>query len=342
MRPHLLVLAFAALLLFARDSSAADGPVQQREFAGWSDCFEFSAPGAGVTATLVPSIGARLVRYALRGENILFDNPDAHGKTLANSKNFWAGGYQLDLGPEMRGIPTHTLTWMGAWDCGLDTRNALTAVSVEDASTGIRLTKVVAIDPASGRLRVDQAMTNFTDDALNYCLWDRTLCAGGGYSLIPLNPKSRFKHGWCLGANYKDGKWEYNTENPTAPNIRAMDGVLVTHCVSEKGAFGKLGADCADGWIAYARGKLLFIKTFPVAPDGNYTDGGLRVANYWNDRVAELEPIGEEVPLKPGETHSFNETWFLLPLEREIGSHEAARELVPLIQKTVAAPAGAP
>src|SRR5436190_21594273 len=24
-----------------------------------------------------------------------------------------------------------------------------------------------------------------------YCLWDRTLCAGGGFALLPLNPKSR-------------------------------------------------------------------------------------------------------------------------------------------------------
>ena len=41
-------------------------------------------------------------------ENIIYENPTSFGKTLGNTTtNFWVGGYQCDIGPELRGIPDH-------------------------------------------------------------------------------------------------------------------------------------------------------------------------------------------------------------------------------------------
>jgi hypothetical protein len=104
-----------------------------------------------------------------------------------------------------------------------------------------------------------------------------------------------------------------------------LDGVLVVEC---KGKDGKLGADSDAGWIGYARGKQLYLKTFPVSTDGLYSDGGNTVEVYWSNQVGEIEPLSPERTLKPGERFEFTERWALLALPEEITSFEAARALV--------------
>lgn len=314
---------------------AGETDVVTTKYGGWEECYEFSAPQKKIKALMVLDVGARLIQYSLDGENILFDPVDSRGKTLAkNKEGFWTGGYQIDVGPEMRGIPAHKDLWMGPWNAAQRGGvGPVVARSVDSAVLGVRLTKRVSID-GNGVLSVAQAIENVTDKDLNYCLWDRTLCEGGGYSLIPLNPKSRFKAGWCWGTYDAKlpGGWAYNGDNPESPNVKVLDGVLVAHCL---GKHSKLGTDSHAGWIAYARGKLLFIKQYPVDLKGNYTDGGMTVANYWSERVAELEPISSEVVLKPGGNYAFDEKWYLVALEEAVDSHEKARGVVGVIEKVV-------
>jgi hypothetical protein len=290
-------------------------------YRGWSEAVALE--GGGTRAVVVPEAGGRIVSFGRGGENVLWENPDYLGKTLANTapEKLAQGylGYNIDLGPELRGIPRHLKLWMGPHRASTAGPGALRLESEADEAVGMRIVRELRVDPSDGRLSIKQAMENVSGKEQSYCLWDRTLCAGGGFAFFPLNPRSRFKAGW---AQVKDKS--YVGDAPSHPNVKVLDGVLVA---KGDGKSSKLGADSDAGWIAYAKGRQLFVKYYPVFPDGKYTDGGCTVELYFDPKVCELEPLSPEVALKPGERYEFPEVWALLPIEKEPATHEEARAL---------------
>ena len=68
----------------------------------------------------------------------------------------------------------------------------------------------------------------------------------------------------------------------------------------------------------YDRGRpndTLFVKRFPTYPDRVYNEAAGLTLSVWyptGPRI-ELEPIGPRERLKPGESASFTEDWWLLP-----------------------------
>jgi hypothetical protein len=290
------------------------------DYPGW-DSLRLEAPDARTAAVLAPGAGGRIVSYGRDGANLIFDNPDYIGNTLANTAADALAqgyvGYNVDLGPELRGIPRHLSLWMGKYGSS-STADGARLESAHDSAVGMTLIKDITIDPKSGALDLRQVMRNTSDRERSYCLWDRTLCRGGGFALFPLNPKSGRSSGWGV---LKDGKYAV----PEHPAVKVIDGVLVAKA---GGPPSKLGADADAGWIAYARGRQLLVKFYPYFPDGRYSDGGNSVELYFDPKVCELEPLSPEVALKPGEEYAFPERWVLIPLEREIATHEEARDLV--------------
>jgi hypothetical protein len=113
--------------------------------------------------------------------------------------------------------------------------------------------------------------------------------------------------------------------------MKVVDDLLVVRSI---GPEQKVGADSDAGWIAYVRGTLLFVKYYPYDPEGTYTDGGLSVAHYYNERIAELEPISPEVKLPPSGEYVFPERWLLIRLDREPKTAEEAAELADRIPRS--------
>jgi hypothetical protein len=277
------------------------------------------APGPQAQAVVMPDLGGRIVRYSLEGENILWDNPDASGRPRPG------GGCQVYVGPEPRTVPEQPALWKNRYRWAT-LGNAAAALTSEPCPVfGLRVERQITIDPRDGSLAVVHRMKNVSDRDQSYCFWDRTLTQPRGFALIPLNPKSRFPARWVIGKRNEKKLWDYDGTNPSHPGIRVLDGVLVAQT---GGPEQKVGADSDGGWIAYARGRLLFVKYYPYAPDGRYTDAGLSVALYFRDNLSECEPISPEVALKPGAEYVFPEKWILLRLEKEVTTHEEARALV--------------
>lgn len=297
--------------------------VRRQAYGGWSETLRVDASKPGMSLVVVPDLGGRVVRYGLGGENLIFENPDYAGKTLENSA---AGaldqgytGYNIDLGPEIRGLPKHLPLWVGKYRV-LEAGPAIEVRSEVDPATRMEIAKRIEADPLDGSLRITQTMTNRGEKDASYCLWDRTLCAGGGYALIPLNASSRKPSGWC---QLRNGK--YAEESPSHPSVKVMEGVLVAKA---EGPASKLGADSDGGWIAYVRGRQMLVKYYPYFPDGKYSDGGNAVELYFDPKVCELEPLSPEVTMAPGRAYEFMERWLLIPLEREVVGWEDARGLV--------------
>ena len=98
----------------------------------------------------------------------------------------------------------------------------------------------------------------------------------------------------------------------TDEKIRERDGFLEILAPPRK---PKLGFDTYAGWLAYVLpNDTLFVKRFATFPDRVYNEAAGLTLSVWyptGPRI-ELEPIGPRERLKPGESASFTEDWWLL------------------------------
>ncbi len=322
-------LAGLALSIQAADPVTVDyDGISVGNYRGWKSSVELTAEDADVTTIVVPAVGGRICFYGVGRDNVIWENQDTFGKTLSTEKkNFQVGGYQIDIGPELRGIPRHKVLWMGEHDHKLVDDYTIETTSAKDPAIDVQLSKRILLDPETGDLGITQTLKNTSDSDVSYCMWDRTLVQGGGYAMFKLNNKSQFKKKWAVRSGDR-GKWFYDGDNPDSDQVKLYGNLLVAHC---EGPATKIGADTDEGWIAYAWRKYLFVKYFPVYPDQKYTDGGCRVELYFNERFGELEPLSPEVKLAPGESYQFPEFWKIIELKKEIHSHSDARKAAKLI-----------
>lgn len=311
-----LILLWGASAFGLETNLASVAGVEIGAYNTWARSVSLVASN-GVRATVIPSIGGRIVNYSLAGENILFDAASGTNET------FRMPGYQCDIGPELAELPTHNTLWMGVNNWQYKPYTVKT-MSDPDEVLGLQLTKEIFIAPDSGELALTQRIRNIQTNDVSYCLWDRTLCQPGGYAFFPLNKKSRFKKGWTVHSAW-NGSFYFDGEKYVSDEVKVEDGVLIALCDGEP---TKVAADSDAEWIAYVRGKLLFVKYFPYSPGEVYSDGGNSVEVYFDRDVAELQVLSPEVKLAPGLNYSFPEKWMLIPLDRPVTGFKEVRKLV--------------
>jgi hypothetical protein len=323
-----LLLASVSFPVQAADTNELPAGVETRTYTGWPNSVYLNASETPVQVVIVPSIGGRLVHYSFNGLNILFENSASQGATLANSSgDLMFGGYQCDLGPDSRHLPEHWQFSEGAQRWKSDALFTANVIGAPDAALGVAIDKDFVLDGDSGDLGLTQRLRNTSTKEVSYSLIDRTACKGGGFVFFPLNKKSRFKAGWSLWRD-AEVKKQLDGDSPEAFNVRVMDGVLVAQTGANVTRFG---ADSDAEWIAYVRGRLLFVKYYLYYPGQTYADGGNSVEVYFDRRLTELDPISPETKLAPGQSFIFPEKWALFPLEQEVATMEDARKLVPRI-----------
>jgi hypothetical protein len=140
------------------------------------------------------------------------------------------------------------------------------------------------------------------------CHWGRSFSPGGGICVVPLGDRpSRFPSKYAM---YEDGA--VINVRPKDDNIRERDGFLEILAPPRK---PKLGFDTHAGWLAYVMpNDTVFVKRFRTYPDRVYNEAAGLTLSVWyptGPRI-ELEPIGPRERLKPGESASFTEEWWLL------------------------------
>lgn len=311
-----LVLAPAALR-----AALPDG-VSQGNFLGWTNALSLRDDHGKAMTVVVPDIGGRVVQYSRGGVNALLENPAANGRTLAGSGGgFWVGGYQCDFGPGLLGRPERLSVWLGAHDFVAPRDQTVETAGPVDHMTGLRLLKSFTLDPDTGALGVMQRMVNASPNPTRHNLHDRTLCPAGGFVLLRLPKQSRHRAGWAVLRATETGS-AFDGEQPASPNVALFGDLLVAQAA---GAPGKLGSDTDAGWVAYVRGRLLFVKYFQTWRGAAYADAGHAVEFSWNDQMAALELFSPLTALQPGQAFDFPELWQLIELKEPVTNFEDAR-----------------
>jgi hypothetical protein len=320
-------------LAAAHSAETAVRGVTSETYSRWTNALVMR--GGDNRLVVVPAVGGRVLNYSFNSENIIYENHAMAGETLATMpRGFSPGGAQCDVGPELRGIPPHPNLWLGPWTGAAPRDFVIRVTSQPESALGVVMEKEFTMEPDTGEVGVVQRLRNTAGNDVSFCLWDRTLCVGGGFALLPVSRKSAFKARWSIRRG-KAGEYRYDGTRPADARARLLGDVLVVQSRELPDARElKVGTDSDAGWIAYVRGRMLYVKYFPVHPGGNYSDGGNTMEFYCNERVAELEPLSPEVKLKPGAEYEFPEKWTLIGIGEEILTHEKARALVKKIPKS--------
>jgi hypothetical protein len=332
MLARLLPVAAWALMLSPVGAAAEEPTAREVAFHGYSKALELTL---GTTrAVLCPQAGGRVLVFSADGADALW--LDEAEKKWQPGKPGMSSAGRFDYGPELT-VASHPKTWSGEWAGDVTTAASARLTSPADDPGGIRLVREFRLVPHRGRvgLSCTQTMTNASADTREVCHWGRSFSPGGGICVVPLGDRpSRFPGKYAM---YEDGTVINVKANDG--NIRERDGFLEVLSPPRK---PKLGFDSYTGWLAYVMPNgTAFVKRFKTYPDRVYNEAAGLTLSVWypRDRVIELEPIGPRERLKPGESASFTEVWWLLkhPFPKE-GQRIDLKALAEQVEREAAAP----
>ena len=257
-------------------------------------------------AVLCPQAGGRVLEFSVDGNDAMyFDEAEKNWKP---GKPGPISAGRFDYGPELIVAP-HPKAWAGEWTAEITKANSVKLTSPREEA-GIQLLREFRLvtHGKSVGLSCKQTMLNTSKETREVCHWGRSFSPGGGICVIPLGDRpSRFPSKYAI---YEDSA--VINVKATDDRIRERDGFLEILAPPRK---PKLGFDTYAGWLGYVLpNDTLFVKRFPTYPDRVYNEAAGLTLSVWypTGPQIELEPIGPRERLKPGESASFTEEWWLL------------------------------
>jgi hypothetical protein len=297
---------FISLLILANGLSHSFAQVEKISYRNWENCYRLKNEKCEVIINA--SAGGKVIWFALNGKNVIYENPQQDGKLLADwkTKPFDPDGGRFDFGPEKVTQPLHALTWLGAWKAEVVNKNTIRLTSEPDKILGLQTTREFSLHPDSSKLTIKLSATNISEIKLVRHFWSRTLVKPGGELFLPLTYKTTVDKGW------KRFLWNPDRmDSIPQPDERMKieSGKLMFQAV---GSTIKAGTYAMDGWMAYKTDGLIFRKTFPTNPSGDYSGSEhLTTIFYSNGKFIELEPCSPTYSINPGQTMWFTEKWEL-------------------------------
>ncbi len=301
----LLVAILKILCCSLPAASADDQTPHVIAYHGYTRAVELKCRSARIV--LCPQVGGRVLEFTVDGCNAMF--LDDEEKNWRPGKQVPISAGRFDYGPELT-VVAHPKIWSGEWSAESIGATSVTLASPPDEEGGIRVVRefrLIRHDQSVG-LACKQTLTNVSRESREVCHWGRSFSPGGGICVIPLGDRpSRFPAKYAM---YEDSA--IINVRATDDRIRVRDGFLEILGPPRK---PKLGFDSYAGWLGYAMpNNTLFVKRFKTYPDRIYNEAAGLTVSVWypsGPRI-ELEPIGPRERLKPGESASFTEEWWLL------------------------------
>ena len=275
---------------------------------------EYGIPGCielknGKTRVVIdPNIGGRVLVYEINGINILYFDRKNTGITDGKKVQKVDAG-RFDFGP-VKTIPNHKKYFKGKWNATITGELSVRLTSQIDPKHNIQIIRDFSLDKNSSRLICKQTLINKGNKPLRRYLWSRTFVPGDGIYMMPLNPESRFPRKYATYIRI-DGNPMVDYIPHPEKNVITEDDMLIINGPSD---YKRLLTDAANGLlVCLFDTNVMFFKKYDVAPGRKYGDIVCATASIWHfeDKIYEIEAMGPEELVLPGDSISFTETWFL-------------------------------
>jgi hypothetical protein len=248
------------------------------------------------------SAGPRIVRLALAGSerNLLVELPDLRLPTPLGGFAL-RGGHRLWHAPE--GMPRS----YAPDDGGLDVTELALGVRLEqptESITGVQKSIEVRLDPNRPAVVLRHQLRNNGIWPIELAPWAITMLPLGGLAIFP--QQTAPLDAPALLPNRHLVLWPYTSWRD--PRLQLHDDYALIQADSAAPAC-KIGYLNRQGWVAYLRESVLFIKRFTPRTGAPHADFGCNVESYCGDQFIEVETLGPLARLEPGETVEHEETW---------------------------------
>lgn len=270
------------------------------EFAPAGKCLRLDLGEAEALVTL--EVGPRILYFGPKGgPNMLKVYPDGGSLGEHGMKHY--GGHRLWYGPEDRDVTyqpdndpverTDVDGWLG----------------FASRTNRYGIQKQISVRPKPKALGLDlrHVVTNRSTQPATLFPWALTVMAQGGTCLIPMPPFRAHTEDLLPAASMV--LWSYTSLN----DPRWTWGTHVSRLAQrDLPTPQKLGALIKQGYAAYANFGHLFIKRFDYHEGAAYPDLGCNFETFTNAEMLEVESVGPEVTLVPGESAELRESWSLI------------------------------
>lgn len=257
-----------------------------------------------VDVRLATAFGPRVLHYGRRdGANVFGAAPGARVDTALGP---WHphGGHRLWVAPEH--MPRSYAPDDDPVDVHIDGAT-VTLTQATEPATGVQKALTVTLAPAGSQVTVTHHLTNRGGCDLDLAPWALTILAPGGVVILPQEPFAphpdmllpvRAVALWAF-TDLSDPRW---TIGPRFMRLRPDPS---------RAAAQKIGIANRQGWAAYHRDGLLFVKRYGWDDRARYPDFGVNTETFTAGAFVELETLGPLVVLAPGATAVHEERWFL-------------------------------
>jgi hypothetical protein len=289
--------------------------IEEVAYGGWAHNLRLSNADVELVVTL--DVGPRVIRYAtLGGKNLLHEDPGQLGKS---GEPGWMarGGHRLWTAPEdefRTYAPDNRPVKYALAPGGAPDRVRIT--QAPDEPYGVQKELEIALAPTGSEVSLLHRITNVGAAPIDVSAWALTVMPPGGTAIIPLPPKR--PHPGSLPTRVASDYWANQTLalwsylDLKDPRLTLGTSYITVRQDPASTTQLKLGLSHEAGWLGYARAGDLFVKWVDYRPGKLYPDRGCNFETYTDPNILEIETLGPQVTLAPGEKTEHAETWHVV------------------------------
>jgi stage V sporulation protein SpoVS len=270
----------------------------------------------GVTMTVAPELGARILGFSLDGKNILLEAQTVAGTENANNfgATFWPSPQSAWGWPPIAAIDHEPYRVV-------ESGRRLVLKSCAGALSGgarIALTKTIAAVEGKSAIDVTYELDNVGDSGVNLAGWQIARVRSGGLTFF------RLGEGGVAGDKLA-------TVTLGGVQWYQYDADVVV-------AQGQKTFADAKGWLAHVDGDLILVQAFADVPAGGAAAGEAEVELYADPShtYVEIEPQGPVRTLEPGtRSEPWTVRWWLRQLPAGLVAKLGNPELVAFVETLI-------
>jgi hypothetical protein len=320
----MVAVALAAPIVAGADAMK----VQRGNYRGWADTYTLT--NGLVEIAITTAVGPRIVDFHLAGgDNVFYLRAAEVGKSGEATWQF-RGGWRLWIAPEEKAT-TYTPDNQACVAEQLGP-GSVRVTGPPQSNAGIQKSVEVALIPNQPRVRIISHIKNVGNRPMTYAAWSLSVMRPGGRALVPFDvgdPTSfsdtRQLNLWSY-AKLADPRYRFGDRLIQVDQSKVPEASPAA--TGRRPDESKIGVDSKQGWAAYLRNAVLYVKRFPQDSEAAYPDGGCTIEIYSSGEFIEVENLSPLINLAPGDEIVYPEEWSLFTGVAVAGDEaEALREL---------------